>query len=54
MSLKLHGEVSLDGSGWEAGLEKMRHGTAHAVSELKSLAIQAVGIYSMESRSCKC
>lgn len=46
--LKLHGEVSLDGSGWEAGLSRIEHATERTMDVVKGLAIEAFGVYGIE------
>lgn len=48
MALNLVGTVSLDGSGFEAGLKRIEHGAAHAGEVLKGLALSAIGIYGIE------
>jgi hypothetical protein len=40
MGLELRGSISLDGSGWEAGINKVTH-------SLKDLALEAAGIYTI-------
>src|SRR5690349_17359705 len=48
MGLNLTGTVSLDGSGFAAGLAQIEHG-AHRVGEtLKDLALSAFGIWGIE------
>lgn len=49
MGLNLHGTVSLDGSGFEAGLHKLGHKAREFGSELRQVALQAFGIYSVEA-----
>jgi hypothetical protein len=49
MSLKLIGEVALDGSGFEAGLKKLEHGAERVSDSLKELAMAAFGIYGIEA-----
>jgi len=40
MGLELRGSISLDGSGWESGINKVTH-------SLKDLALEAAGIYTI-------
>ncbi len=49
MGLHLQGKVSLDGSGFEQGLQKVEHAAGHAVTELKNIALAAFGIYGVEA-----
>jgi hypothetical protein len=49
MGLKLHGEVSLDGSGFEKGLHKLEHAGHHAFEGLKEMAVAAFGFYGVEA-----
>ncbi len=48
MSLELKAKVELDGSGFEAGLNKIGHGVEHLSGALKGLALEAFGLYSIE------
>lgn len=48
MGLKLVGEVGLDGSGWEAGLKRLSGSTANLTRGLRSFALQAFGVYSIQ------
>jgi len=50
MALKLIGEIALDGSGFERGLNKMGR---EAASSVKNLAVQAFGIYGIEQAISK-
>jgi hypothetical protein len=49
VGLKLHGEVSLDGSGFEKGLHKLEHAGHHAFEGLKEMAVAAFGFYGVEA-----
>lgn len=49
MGLRLIGEVALDGSGFEAGLNKLEHGAERVGETLKGLALAAVGVYGIEN-----
>lgn len=53
MGLKLVGEVSLDGSGFEAGLNKLEHAAGHFGHTLKGVALEAFGIYTIEQAFAK-
>jgi hypothetical protein len=53
MGLKLVGEVSLDGSGFEAGLNKLEHAAGHFGETLKGVALEAFGIYTIEQAFAK-
>jgi hypothetical protein len=53
MGLKLVGEVSLDGSGFEAGLNKLEDAAGHFWSTLKGVALEAFGIYTIEQAFAK-
>jgi hypothetical protein len=44
MALELKAKVSLDGSGFQSGIEKMAHGAEHFSHSLKELALEAFGI----------
>jgi hypothetical protein len=44
MALELKAKVSLDGSGFQSGIEKMAHGAEHFSHSLKELAMEAFGI----------
>jgi hypothetical protein len=48
MSLRLIGEVALDGSGFEAGLKKIEHSAERVGETLKGLALTAFGVYGIE------
>jgi hypothetical protein len=48
VGLKLIGEVALDGSGFEAGLNKLQHGAEKVGETMKGLALSAFGIYGIE------
>jgi len=48
MGLELRGSVSLDGSGFEAGLNRIERATIRAGESLKNIAMQAFGIYGVE------
>src|SRR5690349_2584864 len=48
MSLSLQASVSLDGSGFEAGLNKLEHGVEKVGETLKGLAVAAFGVYGIE------
>lgn len=50
MALKLIAEIALDGSGFERGLQRMGRSAA---SSVKSLAVQAFGIYGVEQAIAK-
>lgn len=45
MGLDLKGSVSLDGSGWEAGIKKMEKGADAFAHSLKHMALEAAGVY---------
>jgi len=47
MALHLQGTVSLDGSGFEAGLKKLEQGAHRFGESLKELAVEAFGVYSV-------
>ena len=48
MGLELKGKVSLDGSGFEAGLKALEHAGEKAFEHLKEMAVEAFGIYAIE------
>lgn len=47
MGLELRGTVALDGSGWEAGLNKLHRSTAQFAGSLKTIALQAFGLFTV-------
>lgn len=47
MALRLRGEVSLDGSGWEAGLRHIKRSTEEFSHEIKKLALEAFGLHAV-------
>ncbi len=53
MSLHLQGKVSLDGSGFEAGINKLEHSAAHFGETLKGVALEAFGIFTLEQALSK-
>src|SRR5437879_804059 len=48
MGLRLQGEVSLDGSGFEAGLKRLEGAAGQFANTLKGAAAGAFGIYGIE------
>ncbi len=48
MGLRLTGEVALDGSGFEAGLNRVEKAGMHAFGRLKEAAVAAFGVYGIE------
>src|SRR5207248_404000 len=53
MGLRLQGEVSLDGSGFEAGIKKLESAAGRFAGGLKSVAAGAFGIYGVEQAIAK-
>lgn len=53
MGLELKGAVSLDGSGFEAGLKKLEGSAEHFAEALKGVALEAFGIYTVEQAFSK-
>jgi hypothetical protein len=48
VGLRLYGEVSLDGTGWESTIKKLEGAGDHLGHSLKALALEAFGIYGIE------
>lgn len=48
MGLNLIGTVSLDGSGWSAGMKQIEHATEKTAEVVKGLVVAAFGVYGIE------
>ncbi len=53
MSLRLQAHVGLDGSGFEAGLNRLEHAGKHAFGELRNFALASFGVAGIEAMFMK-